>query len=181
MARRRRINPPGAVYHVINRSNRRRTIFYKAADYQAFLNLLVESLVRRPMRIIAFCIMPNHWHLILWPTEEVSLSAYMHWLTGTHVRRYHAHYGLVGTGHLYQDRYRSHMCQDDQGLLRMIRYVEANPRQASLVERAEDWPWSSLALRVNNDPEGLLCECPIVLPADWSAVVNERKTDAPIL
>jgi putative transposase len=172
MARRRRYAPSGQVHHVTNRGNRRRTIFEKPADYSAFLDILKEAGTRFRMRLIGFCIMPNHWHLIPWPAPDVSLSAYMHWVTSTHVRRYHEHYGLVGTGHLYKSRFDNRICPDDRRLLTVIRYVEANPLQANLVKRAEDWKWSSLHLRVHGDSDGLLCECPLALPPDWSKYID---------
>jgi putative transposase len=117
--------------------------------------------------------MPNHWHLILWPDFNVSLSAYMHWLTSTHVRRYHTHYELVGTGHLYQARYRNHVCADERRLLATIRYVEANPLAAGLVARARDWKWSSLPMRDGDADDGLLVPCPIELPANWAQYVDD--------
>jgi putative transposase len=127
------------------------------------------------MRLLAFCVMNNHWHLVLWPDESVSLSAFMHWLTSTHVRRYHRHYELTGTGHLYQDRYRNRICLDERGVLAVIRYVESNPLSASLVRRAEDWTWSSLRVRLDGDEDRLLSDGPVAIPPDWTQIVNETK------
>lgn len=174
MPRARRKIGPGCVHHVINRANRKKIIFRKRADYQAFLNVLGEARVRFDMRIIAFCIMRNHWHLVLWPDEKVSVSAFMHWLTTTHVRRYHAHYGLTGTGHLYQAPYRNGICTDDRGVLALIRYVEGNPLAAGLVRQAQDWEWSSLHLRMRGDEAGLLSPGPMELPSNWATYVNEN-------
>jgi putative transposase len=98
----------------------------------------------------------------------------MHWLTTTHVRRYHLHYDLVGTGHLYQERYRNDICTDARGVLAVTQYVEGNPLAAGLVRRAEDWRWSSLRLRLDGDPLGLLSEGPVPLPANWMDYVNEH-------
>jgi putative transposase len=97
----------------------------------------------------------------------------MQWLTSTHVRRYHAHYEIVGTGHLYQDRYRNHLCESERRVLAAIRYVEANALAARLVESARDWPWCSLAVRTKGDEGRLLADCPIALPANWAAYVDE--------
>lgn len=183
MARAHRTTAPGAVHHVVNRGNRKQIIFRKRADFQAFIQVLAEAVDRFEMRVIAFCLMRNHWHLLLWPGEDVSVSAFMHWLTSTHVRRYHAHYELTGTGHLYQDRYRSDICRDDRGLLAVMRYVEGNPVAAGLVKRAEDYEWSSLRLRLRGDDAGILAPCPIELPSNWPAYVTEntppRKPDTP--
>jgi putative transposase len=183
MARSRRKTCPGLVHHVFNRGNRRKIIFHKQADYQAFLSVLAEAIARFGMRMIAFCIMRNHWHLVLWPDEKVSISTFMQWLTTTHVRRYHAHYGLTGTGHLYQERYKNEVCKDDRGVLGVMRYVEGNPLAAGLVTRAQEWKWSSLRLRVDGRASGLLTDGPVPLPSNWTAYVNEntprRKPDTP--
>ena len=183
MPRTHRKTAPGYIHHVVNRGNRRETIFRKHGDYQAFLDVLAQAVAKFGMRLIAFCIMRNHWHLVLWPAEGVSISAFMQWLTSTHVRRYHAHYQLTGTGHLYQARYRNDVCKDDRGVLAVIRYVEGNPLAAGIVERAQDWPWSSLWLRAAGDKKGLLVPGPVQLPSNWTAFVNEntprRSSDPP--
>jgi putative transposase len=173
MARAPRDAQPGAIHHVVNRGNRRTVIFHKPGDYDAFIAVLREAIHKFRMRLLAFCIMPNHWHLVLWPAEDVSLSAFMQWLTSTHVRRYHAHYDLVGTGHLYQARYRNDVCKDERRLLTTVRYVEANPLAAKLVRRARDWKWSSLALRTSSDAEDILTPCPIELPRNWPEYVDQ--------
>ncbi|HVL69007.1 MAG TPA: transposase [Vicinamibacterales bacterium] len=173
MARPRRTTAPHVVHHVVNRGNRKTAIFQKRGDYRAFLRILAEAGGRFGMRLLAFCLMRNHWHLVLWPDEHVSISAYMHWLTSTHVRRYHVHYGLTGTGHLYQDRYRNRICTDARGVLAVMRYVEANPLTAGLVKRAEDWEWSSLRVRARGNEEGLLADGPLPLPDNWLSHVNE--------
>jgi putative transposase len=172
MGRALRNAQPGAIHHVVNRGNRRAVIFHKPGDYDAFVQLLGEACGKFAMRLIAFCVMPNHWHLILWPSEDVSLSAFMQWLTSTHVRRYHAHYELVGTGHLYQARYRNHICRDERRLLATIRYVEANPLKAGLVRRARDWKWSSLSMRLTSGENDFLTPCPIELPRNWADYVD---------
>ena len=175
MARARRPAAPNAVHHVVNRGNRKKVIFQKRADYRAFMKVLGEACAKFEMRLLAFCVMPNHWHLLLWPGDGVSVSDFMHWLTSTHVRRYHVHYGLTGTGHLYQDRYRDRLCLDERGVLSVIRYVEANALTARLVQRAEHWPWSSLRVRTDGDEGRLLTACPVPLPDNWVQHVNETK------
>ena len=89
---------PECVHHAVNRGNRKTAIFHKPGDYKAFLRVLAQAKTRFEMRILAFCLMRNHWHLVLWPDRQEAISAFMHWLTSTHVRRYHLHYDLVGTG-----------------------------------------------------------------------------------
>jgi putative transposase len=166
------VTAAGVIQHVMNRGNRRAKIFLKPADYQAFVALLVEAARLFRVRLIAFALMPNHWHLVLVADEEGAVSLYMKWLTGTHVRRYHKLYGLGGTGHLYQARYTSVIIQSDRHLLTAIAYVESNPSRARLVLRAEDWPWSSLgapaAVR-----ELLVTASPVPRPPDWLERVNQ--------
>lgn len=177
MARACRTATAYAVHHVYNRGNRKKPIFHKWGDYRAFYKLLQEASAKFGMRVLAFCIMKNHWHLVLWPADEESLSDFMHWLTSTHVRRYHAHYGLTGTGHLYQDRYKNRICKDERGVLAVMRYVEANALSAKYVKRAEDWEWSSLRVRLRGDPGRLLSEGPVPLPENWTAFVNETRPE----
>lgn len=175
MARTRRNRAPNAVHHIVNRANRRKPIFRKAADYKAFVSILEEAVARFSVRLIAFCVMPNHWHLVVWSDEKVSISAFMHWVTSTHVRRYHLHYGLTGTGHLYQAPYRNHVCHDDRGVLAVMRYMEGNPVDAGLVRRAQSWEWSSLRLRVTGEEAaGWVAPPPTPLPENWTAYVNEN-------
>ncbi len=127
------------------------------------------------MRLLAYCLMPNHWHLVLWPELDGQLTRFMAWLTGTHARRWHVHRGSVGTGHLYQGRFHSFPVQDDRHLLAVCRYVEANAFRADLVARSERWPWGSAWLRVAGPPEAqtLLSPWPTPRPSNWAALLNE--------
>src|SRR5688572_22823939 len=105
MARAARCCPGGMVFHVLNRGNDRNPIFHKRGDARAFLRLLAEAKRRTPpMRVLAFCLMRNHWHLVLWPHDgrDGDVSAFMAWLCNAHVRRYREHYDTAGNGHLYQ-------------------------------------------------------------------------------
>ena len=107
MPRRKRITKGNIVYHALNRANGRLMIFKKPGDFAAFEAILAEGLERFDMRMCGYCIMGNHWHLILWPKEDGDLSAFMRWITQTHSRRWHKAHGTVGIGHLYQGRYKS--------------------------------------------------------------------------
>ncbi len=146
MPRTNRIAPGGWVFHVLNRGNGRMRIFDKDGDYRAFETLLSESLNRFRLRLLCYCLMPNHWHLVLWPRADGDLGRFMQRLTTTHVRRWHLHRHTVGHGHLYQGLYKSFPIQQDEHFLTVCRYVERNPLRANLVERAQDWHWSSLSL-----------------------------------
>src|SRR3954464_11977369 len=97
----------GDIYHVLNRGNGRRNLFAKSADFQAFVKLLADALGRFEVDLLAFCLMSNHWHLLLRPRRDRELSRMMAWLTVTHARRHHAHYPNPGSGHVYQGRFKS--------------------------------------------------------------------------
>jgi putative transposase len=180
MPRARRVTATGIIQHVMNRGNRRTTIFGQPADYDAFVTLLVEASRKFHVRLLAFCLMPNHWHLVLVADTEGAISLYMRWVTGTHVRRYHRLYGLEGTGHLYQGRYTSVLVQSDRHLLTAIAYVESNPLRAGLVARAEDWPWSSLGAPYPTTTQ-LVAESPVARPPDWLERVNRSLPHLDIL
>jgi putative transposase len=174
MPRGRRTRPDDAIHHVLNRGNRRATIFHKPADYDAFFNLLCDTQHHVPMRILSVCLMPNHFHLVLWPERGMELSAYMQRLMNVHVRRYHKHYGTTGLGHIYQGRYKNFLVQGDRHLYCVIRYVEANALRCGLVRRAEEWRWSSLDRRLTPDGRSYLSEWPVPRPEAWTDYVNGR-------
>ncbi len=164
-----RVSEGGSIYHTLNRGNARNTIFEKEGDYQAFLRILGEALTRFPVRLLAYCLMPNHFHLMLWPVGDGDLSRFMQWLTLTHTQRWHAHRGSAGLGHLYQGRFKSFLVQDDDHFLTACRYVERNALRAGLVTRAEDWPWCSLGSPTDGP---CLSPWPIDRPEDWIERVN---------
>ena len=130
MGRPLRIAEPGLVYHALNRGNGRRTLFFKDEDYRAFERVLHEAHARTPVRLLAYCLMPNHWHFVLWPERPRELSRFLGWLTLTHAQRWHAHYHNAGSGHLYQGRFKSFPIQEDDHLLTVCRYVERNALRA---------------------------------------------------
>ncbi len=177
MGRAKRIAAGGIVYHVLNRANRRTRIFHKPRDYDAFIKLLGDGLERIPCRLLGLCLMPNHWHLVLWPHADGDLSRLMAWITNTHVKRYRQHYHDKIGGHLYQGRFKSFPVQEDGHLLTVLRYVEANPLRAKLAARAGDWPWSSYAMR-GGPLAKLLGDWPVDRPADWGGCVEARWADA---
>ena len=108
MPRRLRHAAGGYAYHVLNRAVGRSTLFHKAADYEAFVRVHPEAEVWRAVPLLAYCrLMPNHWHLVLWPREDGDLSEYLHWLTVTHTQRWHAHYHTESTAPHYQGRFKA--------------------------------------------------------------------------
>jgi putative transposase len=206
MPRRARQAPGGVIYHVLNRAAGRRQLFDDEGDYEAFLRTLGEALARPglppsngpsgslpargPVRVLGFCLMSNHWHLVLWPRGDGDLSALMFWLTMTHTQRWRHFRRSVGEGPLYQGRFKCFPVQaegpgDGGAHFRTVcRYVERNPLRAGLVARAEDWRYSSLRARLDpTSAAGRLIPLepwPVDQPADWLAWVNQPQTAAEV-
>jgi putative transposase len=107
MARIARVCPPDSVVHVVNRGVERRRLFERPRDYEQFLELIDRTLERRTMRVLAYSVMPNHWHLVLWPGEKRDLSRFLHYLTSLHAARIRYSSATAGAGHVYQSRYHS--------------------------------------------------------------------------
>jgi putative transposase len=164
-------------YHVLNRGNARAEVFHKEADYAAFVGLFEPACARLRMRIVGYCLMPNHFHLVLWPHGDGDLGRWMQWLMTAHVRRYHRHYR--SSGHVWQGRFKAFPIQQDEHFLTVLRYAERNPLRARLVKRAEDWTWSSLRQRSAGTAD-LLSSCPVSLPSHWTNLVNEPQTEAEV-
>ena len=179
MPRTARNAPGGLVYHVLNRANGRLRLFKKEDDFLAFERVLRLAHQRTPIRILDWCLMSNHWHLVLWPEKDGELTAFMRWLTLTHTQRWkHAH-AAVGHGHLYQGRFKSFPIEQDEHLLTVLCYVERNPLRAELVGRAERWRWGSCHVRENRAHElfDLLSDWPVPRPARWLETVNLPQSE----
>jgi putative transposase len=116
--------------------------------------------------------------MLIWPREDGELSEVMRWLTVTHRQRWHAHYHTSGTGPVYQGRFKSFPVQSDEHFITLARHVERNALRAKLVERAQDWRWSSIWRRCQRDKSlsGILSDWPIVRPSDWTRRVNRALT-----
>jgi len=112
----------------------------KAADFEAFLSALADLKDRKPFQLYGYCLLNNHFHLLIRPIG-VPISRIMQSLLVSHTQRYHKHYR--SGGHVWQGRFKSPVIQNDEHLLIVLRYIEANPLRARLVKRAEDYPWSS--------------------------------------
>ncbi|MBA5868321.1 MAG: hypothetical protein GDA67_16635 [Nitrospira sp. CR1.3] len=178
MPRRPRLAAGDLTYHVLNRRAGRLPLFEKPADYAAFEKILAETVERTHLRIVTYCLMPNHWHLLLWPRREGELSEVLRWITVTHTQRWHAYHKTSGTGPVYQGRFKSFPVQTGEHFLAVARYVERNALRAKLVSRAEDWQWGSLWRRQRGDPTSTvwLSAWPIDRPRDWVARVNRPQT-----
>jgi putative transposase len=138
--------------HIINRANARVKIFDHDSDYRNFETILKEAQKKYDMRILAYCLMPNHFHLVLYPKHDNDLQRFMQWVTLTHTQRWHIKNGTIGSGHLYQGRYKSFLIEGDKHLLSVIRYVERNPLRARMVTQAQNWKFNSLYYRMLKDP-----------------------------
>jgi len=175
MARTLRASVGGYCYHVINRGNGKAKVFHDRHDYRYFAGLIARACKRLPSRVIAYCLMPNHFHLVLWPFGNGDLSRWMQWLLTAHVRRHHVRYQTGG--HIWQGRFKSFAIQQDSHLLRVLRYVERNPLRAGLVKAAEDWVWSSLHYRSRGTRPPFLVDGPVARSERWVDWVQEPQTD----
>jgi putative transposase len=171
------VSTPGLVFHVVNRAAKRATLFDDVGDYEAFERVLMEAIERFNVALFAYCLMPNHWHLLIQTHDDRALSRCMHWLTTTHARRWQTARGLDGLGAVYQGRFKAIPIGGDQHFLWACRYVERNALRASLVQQAEDWPWSSLCYRHAESKSSWLSEWPLAKPGNWVAHVNRLQTD----
>ena len=178
MARIERIDVADQVYHVLNRANARVQIFDTKEDYKQFEDIIEEAVERFDMRLLGYCIMPNHWHLVLYPEKDGDLKLFMSWLTNTHTRRWHVTKETVGQGHLYQGRYKSFLCATDSHFYTLMRYVERNAKTAKLVKKAQDWQWSSIWRREygSSGQKKILSDWPISKPEEYLLYLNQALT-----
>lgn len=180
MPRVARVAPKDWIYHALNRAVARLPLFQTDDDYAAFERVVGEAHQRFPLEILAYCVMPNHWHFVVRPTEDGQLTGFLRWLTHTHTMRWHAHQRTAGTGHLYQGRFKSFPVESDAHFYTLVRYVERNPLRAGLVAEAQDWRWSSLWRRASGSAEerAILARWPVPRPRDWIQRVNAAMTAA---
>jgi len=176
MPRPARASLGGYCYHVINRGKGRNPVFQTEADYAAFVRLMIEGNERLPMRVTGYCLMPNHFHLLLWPHQDGDLSRWVQWVSTVHVRRYHLQH--AGVGQVWQSRFKAFPIQRGDHYLAALRYVEGNPLRAGLVKRAQDWHWSSLAGHSGARARELLSAGPVPKGTGWTRHVNTAQTEA---
>ncbi len=148
-------------------------LFHKDADFLAFERVLGEGLKRYPVELLTYCLMPNHWHLVLRPGTNEALGKLMGWVGVTHVRRHHEHYHSRGGGHLYQGRFKSFPVQEDGHFLVLCRYVEANAVRAGLVRDADHWRWNGAHARKHGSEMLALADWPLDRPRNWMAFLND--------
>jgi putative transposase len=159
----------GVVYHVTNRARDGVTLFDSPRAYDAFAELIAETHLVKPIRVLALCVMPNHWHFVLWPEFDRELEAFVGRLSLTHAKRLHLWRGSTGSGPVYPQRYRASPVESDTSLYRVIRYVERNPCAAGLTTKPEAWRWSSASPACPIP----LAPWPVPRPPDWRTYVGQ--------
>lgn len=169
MARKRRECPAGTIFHLCNRAAGQVTLLQTDYDYLQILKVLREALEKFPVKIFAYCLMPNHWHLLIQPQEPKTISRFMHWFGTTHAIRYRKSHQNVGCGAVYQNRFRSHPVVGRRAFLKTVAYIERNALAASLVHEASHWPWGSAAKM----PSLQIQKWPVPRPAYWSRILQQ--------
>ena len=174
----------GLIYHVINRGNNRQTVFRKAGDFQAFLDALANLKERKPFELFGYCLLNNHFHLLIRPLET-TISRIVQSLLVSHTQRYHKHYH--SGGHVWQGRFKSPIIQDDEHVLTVLRYIEANPLRAGIVADAADYRWSSYRVHGLGEASDLisplvtydeLAASPAVRRRKWAEKVHQPMKEA---
>lgn len=171
MPRRPRKIPGRNPLHVCNRSAAQITIFHSIADYVRFETCLKEMLEQFPLRLFAFCIMPNHYHLLIEGDTGHDVFKGLHWLGTTHAVRLRRDTASVGRGAVYQNRFRAYPVQRSGVFYRVAHYIERNPVDANLCRSPEDWLWSSASSRKSDVPK--LAEWPVSKPRNWLETVRQ--------
>lgn len=176
MARKNRFAPPGLTFHVVNRGNDRKIVFRQDLDYIAFMELLAGGVRKFDVLVFGYCLMPNHFHLLMEPRVVGALSAFMEWVTGRYACALRRQTDTLGHGHVFQRRFWNAAISDDLAFVSVLRYLEANPVRASLAPEADLWPWSSFSERATRARK-ILSPLPLVLPPRWSELVNVMQRE----
>jgi len=178
MPRVARVDIANYPYHIINRTVMRLRIFDTDKDYDRFEKIIEGAVENVDMKIIAYAIMPNHWHFLLYPEKDGNLGLFMHKLTNTHARQVRSLTKTIGTGPLYQGRYKSFIIQKDEHFLTVLKYIERNPVRAGLVSVAEDWRWGSAWRRTHGSPKQkrLLADSLVELPKNYRQWINASES-----
>lgn len=180
MPRTLRRHQHGECHHVINRGNLRARLFFDDDDYRTFISLLAATVDRFDLPLFGYCVMPNHWHLVVRTKTQPEMSRALHWLTTTHTVRWCRAHERPGPGHVYQGRFRSVPVQAGQSLCRVLRYVERNALAKGLCECAEAWPWGSAYQRVQVAEGPTLLPQPFLPQEQWLRYVNASEPDEDI-
>ena len=165
---------PDHVYHVMNRATRGQVLFRDPGDYLSFQALLARALRVHPMRMLGYCLMPNHFHMALWPSLPDQISTFLQRLCATHAKRLHQKRGTTGCGAVYQSRFKAVPVHTETYFYRVMRYIECNAARADLCERADQWAWSS-ASAAGRGLGIVIAEWPIPRPPHWLNFVNDHE------
>lgn len=166
MARMARLVVPGYPHHITQRGSRRQQTFFRDDDYRLYLSLLRQRKTEAGVSVWAYCLMPNHVHLVLVPDNANSLSR----LLGSVHRRYAlaVNKRMDWKGHLWQERFYSFV-MDEAHLVAAVRYVELNPVRAGLCRNPLEWPWSSVRAHLTGRSDGVVEVAPMLEQVgDWS-------------
>ena len=147
MSRPLRIEFPNAWYHVMNRGRRHENVFHSPVDYHGFIKVLKEAIAEFGLQVSAYCLMPNHYHLLV-KTPLGNLSRCMRHINGVYTQRYNKIHD--SDGQLFRGRYKAVLIEDDRYLLEVMKYIHKNPVSALLVEKMKDYPWSSFCGYTSN-------------------------------
>jgi putative transposase len=162
----------GLIYHVINRGNNRQAVFRGEGDYLAFLKAIGDLKERKPFDLYGYCLMGNHIHLLLRP-RETSISRIVQSLLVSHTQRYHRLH--KSSGHVWRGRFKSPVIQDDEHLLAVLRYIEANPLRAKVVGHAGEYRWSSFGCHGTGESNELVDAAPAYESLGKYPAVRERR------
>lgn len=171
MPRAPRSSRGGLIYHVVNYAAGPGPLFRSDDDFAAFADALGLAAEAVGMRVVGYCIMPDHFHLVLWPRRDGDLSRFMQRLLTGHARRRQALRGK--TGSLWHGRFKAFPIQPDDHLLTALHFVESNPVRSRLISNARNWPWSSLAVRAGGKTPDWLVDGPRPRPPGWVSRINQ--------
>ena len=175
MARIARIVAPGFPHHVTQRGSRRQQTFFTQSDYRYYIDLLKESKIKSEVSVWAYCLMPNHVHLIVVPRTNDGLARFL----GPVHRKYALaiNHRMEWQGHLWQERFHSFV-MDERHLLAVVRYVELNPVRARLCHEARDWRWSSARAHLSERDDGLVDVDPMIeRVGDWKKYIEQPNCE----
>src|SRR5580693_5795855 len=159
MPRKPRIEMPGGLYHVISRGNNRRKVFRTSADYERFTGIMHAQKSKLPFYLYAYCLMPNHIHLLIERRDD-SVSKIMQRVLTAYSQYHNRKYNKIG--HVFQGRYKSILCQTDEYLGELVRYIHLNPVRARMVRQAEDYEYSGHRAYIGLNGSGLVDVDPVV-------------------
>ena len=164
----------GGYFHILNRGNNKLEVFHSRLDYLVFIGLMREAKSRFPLSLLAYCLMPNHFHFIIHAQRANNIQAFVHWAMTCFARHYHA--SSKTSGHLWQGRFKSLPIDREEYLIIALRYVEGNPMRAGLVDSNRNWEWSSLANHCARNYSGLTDPPPFYLADGWLELVDMPLT-----